>query len=138
MAYATLQDLIDRYGSDEITLLTDRSGSGSPDAVVAGTVLSNAADQMDAYLAARYQLPLNPVPGIVLGWNCDIARFQLYRTEAPANVTLNYKTALAELAQAQKGLLTLECSAVTSPTTSGAAEFSGAGRIFSADSLRGY
>ena len=138
MAYAALQDMIDRFGLDEMTLLTDRTGTGSPDPNTAAMVLNDASSQINTYLASRYQLPLTPVPDVAVRWACDLARFQLYRTEAPANVSQNYKTALTELVAAQKGLLTLEASAVDVASNGSAAEFSGPDRTFDKTSLRGF
>ena len=138
MAYATLQDLIDRYGASEITSLADRSGSGDPDqATVAGKAIGDASELIDGYIGGRYQLPLSPVPGNILRACCDIARFYLWRDQASEAVMALYKAALKLLADIQSGAVTLQSAAVDAAQTSDAAEIVSAPRLFSADSLRG-
>lgn len=130
--------MINAYGEEEITLLSDRVGAGVPDAAVVGAVLDDAAKQIDTYLGGRYQLPLTPVPDIANQWNRAIARFLLYRTDAPNNVIQLYKTAMSELVAAQRGGLTLEAAAVATATSGSAAEFQGTPRAFTPDTLRGF
>lgn len=138
MAYATLQDMIDRYASEGLTMLTDRTGAGVPDAAVVGLALDDASQVVDSYIAARYQLPLNPVPDQVGRWCCDIARFFLHKDEAPDAVKTLYSAAIAALKDAQAGRLTLEAAAVDSPTTGGTVLLSGPDRVFRTDRMGGF
>ncbi len=75
MAYATLLDLQDRAGAVEILQVSDRDDDGSPDAAVVAAALRTAEQTIDAYLAVRFALPLDPVPEIVAKWAVSIARY---------------------------------------------------------------
>lgn len=135
MAYAVLQDLIDRYGADELTQLTDQIGAGVPDATVAGVAIDDASNLIDGFVAGRYQLPLAPVPAQVKRWACDIARFYLWRDKASDHVTALYTGAMASLKMVAGGQLTLEAAAIETAESSDAAELAGPGRIFSRDTM---
>lgn len=76
--YATLADLVDRFGQSEIQQLTDRTRSGTPDAEVVGQALADAVAEIDSYVLGRYPQALDPVPPILTRIACDIARYQLY------------------------------------------------------------
>ena len=138
MAYAVLQDLIDRYGVQELTLLTDRAGVGQPDATVVGIALGDAAVTIDSFLAGRYQLPLQVVPQVVTLWCCNIARFLLWKDQASDAVTNLYKAAMAALALVQAGRMTLEANAVETPTDGETILVEGPPRQFDRRSLRGF
>lgn len=60
MAYASVRDCIDRRGAAEIALLADSKGSSKYEALE--KALDDASEEIDAYLAARHELPLDPVP----------------------------------------------------------------------------
>ena len=72
--YATRQDMISRFGEEEIRLLTDRDGSAGAivDAVL-DQVLADASAEIDGYIGGRYRLPLVTVPQILLlGWMANL------------------------------------------------------------------
>jgi phage gp36-like protein len=79
MAYATAQDLIDRYGATEIARLSAADGASvvAVDAVRCAMALDDATALVESYLRARYQLPLSPVPREILAATCALARHQL-------------------------------------------------------------
>ena len=136
MAYAVAQDLIDRFGVDELTALTDRTGTGEPDLVVIGRALDDAGRIIDSHLGSRYAVPLNPVDAVVQLWACDIARFLLYKSEVSDTVKARYSTALKALVQAQDGSLTLQAGGVTAQPASDSVQFAGDDRFFDRDSLK--
>lgn len=138
MAYAVLQDLIDRYGAQELTLLTDRTGTGQPDPNVVGIALGDATVTIDSFLAGRYQLPLLVVPPVVTLWCCNIARFLLWKDQASDAVSNLYKAAMAALALVQAGRMTLEADAVETPTDGETILVEGPERRFDRHSLRGF
>ena len=79
MAYATAQDLIDRYGQTEIARLSAADGASvvAVDPVRCAMALDDATALIESYLRARYQLPLSPVPREILGAACALARHNL-------------------------------------------------------------
>lgn len=79
MPYATVTDLVDRFGHGEMASLTDREGSGDNiiDAV-AEKVLSDASGVVDSYIGSRYEVPLKSPSEALKRYTCDIARSYLY------------------------------------------------------------
>ena len=138
MAYATLQDLVDRFGADELTALTDRTDVGTPDAVVVGRALDDAGQIIDSYLASRYAVPLNPVDAVVVLWTCDIARCLLYKSDVSDAVKARYATAIKMLVSAQAGALTLQANGTDAVTLSDTVQLSGSPRVFRTDRMGGF
>lgn len=77
MAYATSQNIEDRYGSIELLLVCDRDGDGSADTGVADNALDDATDEIDIYIGAKYDLPLATTPSILTRLCVDIAMYRL-------------------------------------------------------------
>lgn len=107
MTYCTQQDLIDRYGEEELTQLTDRDQTGSIDAAVLGAAIDDATATVDAYLGTRYTLPLAAVPAVLKRICCDIARYLLHGNAAPDTVADRHSAAIEFLQAAAKGELDL-------------------------------
>ena len=76
MAYASVADMVARFGDLEVIELTDRSHSGQIDEAVAKTALEDATAEIDAYLG-RFRRPFYDVPPILKRLCCDIARYRL-------------------------------------------------------------
>ena len=132
--YATQQDMTDRYGSEELIQLTDRSNSGAVDTTVLDQALADASAEMDGYLAARASLPLTATPPVLTRICCEIARYYLYDDAAPDVVQQRYKAAEAFLVNFSKGLVSLGIdSNDQAPATSDGADISSGGRVFSRD-----
>ena len=85
MPYATISDLVSRFGEDELVQLTDRSTppSRTIDAVVAVAALHSAAAEADTYLAVRYGTPVSPVPAMLTDAVCALARERLCVSGVP-------------------------------------------------------
>lgn len=106
MPYATLQDLLDRFG-DEVAQLTDASGLGVPDAPAVDRALAEAAEEIDSALRGRYVLPVMPVPDLLRRLACDLAREALFTQMVPETVAERAKAArllLSELAAGRRRL----------------------------------
>ena len=67
--YATVQDCIDRRGSEAVTVLQDESDTDAP----LKRALADASEIIDGYVGARHALPLISVPGILTAVCVDIA-----------------------------------------------------------------
>jgi len=107
MPYATQADLEARFGVDELIQLTDRAGTGVPDAAIVARALSDAAAEIDSYLASRYALPLSPVPAVLARIACDIARYRLWEDRASDEVRRRYEDARRLLESIAKGTVSL-------------------------------
>lgn len=138
MPYATQQDLVDRFGEDEVRQLTDRANTGAIDATVADQALADASEEMDGYIGARYQLPLATTPTVLVRLCADIARYRLYDAEPLPAVAQRYKDAVAFLTQISKGTVTLGLPATQQDAPSGAAQASAPQRVFTEGSLSDY
>lgn len=141
--YASVQDLIARFGQRELIQLTN--GPEDPGTAViaapAELALTDASSTIDGYLRSRYRLPLAAVPQRLVGLACDIARFGLMHGEGkiPTDQAKDaHDRAIAFLRDVAKGVadLGLDAAGSPAPETEGA-RFGGSGRLFSRDSLRG-
>lgn len=141
MSYATKQNMIDRYGEDEVIALTDRSNAGVVGDAVLAAALAETDAEIDPYLMARYTLPLASVPKVITGFACDITRYRL----TGANVTetdvvrLRYKDAIKFFESVAAGKISLGLDAVGSaPAEAGSVQVSAPARVFNDTSLAGF
>ncbi len=122
MSYATRQEMIDRFGEDELIQLTDRANppAGVIDNNVLDAALADADAEIDGYLQARYSLPLASVPLSIKRLARDIARYYLYDDGVPAVVAERYKEATRTLERISSGVVQLGLDAsgdTTQPST---------------------
>jgi phage gp36-like protein len=139
MAYAAVQDLIDRFGERELIQLTDRAepAAGTIDLVVAGKALSDADELINGYVAVVYTLPLSTTPAILTDVACLIARYRLHR-EPTDKVKYDYEDALKRLERIAKGLVKLPGEAGDAPApAAGVILTSGNPRDFTRESMEG-
>jgi phage gp36-like protein len=140
MPYATLTDLVTRFGETELAQLTDRSHTGAAiDAEVVQRALMDADAEIDARLQARYRLPLASVPRLLTNIACDIARYRLSDDRATDQVTRRFEDAVKLLDKIGRGEIHLGLDAADAPTReSGAPKAVNSGRVFSRDKLADY
>ncbi|MBB3231707.1 gp436 family protein [Halomonas stenophila] len=129
MPYITLQDLIDRFGQDELLQLAD-DGAGAIDQGEIDLAISDAGGEIDGRVAAGgYDVPLDPVPSIIQAYACDIARYRLYDEHATDQVTKRYEDAIKFLRAVAKGEVLLGIGGDADEPTAGSADFQSAGRV---------
>lgn len=141
MPYATTQDLIDRFGEEELLQLADRDGDGVIDAAVVERAAADADAEIEGYLVGRYALPLESVPPVLSRIACDMARYHLYDDLATETVRTRYEDArrLLESIAAGKVQLGLPASAGAAPVSGSPEVDSDApARVFTRDSLEGF
>jgi phage gp36-like protein len=136
--YATLADLIDRFGERELVELTDDAQAGSVDEALIARAIGSAESMIDGYLAARHQLPLSVVPRFLADAACDIARFKLWRTSPPELVQKNFDAAIAVLNRIADGKIRLDQGVATEAARAGAIIVNDPGRTFSRETLKGF
>jgi len=131
MPYATQADLVSRFGEQELIDQTDRINGAVVDAAVVAREIAYASAVIDAYLASRYALPLpDPVPDLLVGLCCDLARYALYTDAAPETVRDRYKDAVARLRDIAAGAIKLDL-ATPSVASSGLVQIDTGARLFS-------
>lgn len=141
MTYASLADLIERAGEDEILQVADRDGDGVADPDVVEAALIHADNQTNGYLAVRFTLPLATVPDLLRTWCVSIARYQLHRDGAPDYVVRDYKDALSALKDMVRGDVSLPIGVddpAPAPSNGGNVSIVGPEPVFSADKLKGW
>ncbi len=139
MSYASQQDLIDRFGTDELLQLTDRANVGAVDATVVARALGDADAEIDGYLTSRYSVPLSSTPPMLTRLACDIARYQLYADRVTDQVTQRYKDAVRLLVSLANGTVQLGvASGQAAPAVTGSVAIKADPRTFNASSLGDY
>jgi phage gp36-like protein len=103
VTYATQQDLIARFGYDEIAQLSDTEGTGALDQARIDQVLADTDARIDGYLGSRYVLPLTTSPPILANLACDIARYLLAKTVPTDEMRARYEDAVKWLTSVAKG-----------------------------------
>ncbi|CAD7055433.1 hypothetical protein RHAB21_00717 [Pseudorhizobium halotolerans] len=141
MNYATQQDLVDRFGEEELIQLTDRTNIpvSTIDPVVVDRALSDASELIDGYLKKVAKLPLSAVPGVLVKTSCDIARYYLHGKSADKDsaVTRAYNEAVNWLRDVSRGLVELSIDGGDAPAAGGGSVKAVApNRVFTRDSLR--
>lgn len=99
MSYATPEDYIAYFTERDATGSTAQRGKAEPDTDRIARHLRGASGRIDAYIGARYRLPLNDVPDALRDYCCDIARYLLTGTEhqCAEEIRLRYEDAIAWL-----------------------------------------
>lgn len=117
MAYATPQDLVQRFGEQEIVRLTtpagqELSGVGMEAAELA---LANASALIDSYVRRRYRTPIDVPPDEIRRVCQDIARYELSTGDGKLpgeEVKDRNRAALAWLRDISEGRVVLELDEV--------------------------
>lgn len=110
MAYITVAEYVARFGARETTLLTNETPGGAT--YVSEKVeraIDDADDIVEAYIGARYVVPVVSPPPVVRGWTAALAREALYTQtgKVPDAVTNAANIARGQLRDVQKGLMSL-------------------------------
>lgn len=131
MTYCTQQDLIDRYGEQELVELTDDAGRGIVETTKVTRAIDDAAAKVDGYLSGRYTLPLTVVPTALKRIACDLARYYLHDDQVPEIVRTRYEDACRFLEQVGTGRLSLGVDgAGAKPSPSNGAQVQTGGNVF--------
>jgi len=128
---------VHRFGLAETIALTDESRVGRIDRQPLFVALADSASEIDAYLAKRYPVPLDPVPPMVESIAADLARERLHGGRVPDPVVNRATAARRQLRDLAQGLMLLP--GVTEKTPSADTPLVEAPeRIFTRDNLAGF
>jgi phage gp36-like protein len=106
MAYTTTTDISSAIPEDVLRRLTDDNSLGETDEEKLQTLIDEAAGEIDSYLAGIYNLPLSPVPSILVKFNKDIAVYNAmgrYKNTVPETWVERYKAAIRFLERVADG-----------------------------------
>lgn len=138
MGYATVDDLISRFGERELIQLTDRSTppADQVDTTVAQPALDAAVAIVDGYVGAKYALPLTSTPALLVDITCDLARYRLFAAQAPDLVTKRYESAMTMLRGISSGSVKIDVDSIEPESRAPVIITSGNERRFTRSSLR--
>lgn len=140
-AYATQQQMTDRFGSGLLLALTDRASvaTGVVDSAVVAKALTDASEVIDGYLAAKYVLPLASIPGIVADLCQSIAIYKLHITQPDEKIVRDYQDALKALRDISDGRLRVPVAGLD-PASSDASgvQIVDRERPFTEDNMKGF
>lgn len=121
MSYATLSDLVDRYGEGMLVMLTDRGivPRGVVDETVVARALADADALIDGYLGGRYVLPLASTPPLVAQIAAQIAICNLHVTTPEPKIAAEKDAAIAQLRDIARGVILLPNAAGIQPAATG-------------------
>ena len=120
MPYATQQDLVDRFGSQELAQLTDPVAGTTINATTVARALADADAEIDTRLAMRYGLPLATVPIVLVRLAADLARYFLWDARVTDQVRNRYTDAIRLLDKIGSGAIKLPDVAALLTPASGA------------------
>lgn len=128
MSYAAETDIAARYGSNLLLTIADPDGTGAVNAALVTQALSDADQLIDSHVQERYQLPMSPVPSLLVTLAVDIAVYRI--ATLPTDEMRNrYQDALKLLKNIATG--TLQLGATPVPQSTGQqANLSGPPRVF--------
>jgi|SRR6185437_2998789 len=130
MAYATIPDMIRRFGEEELVRISTPAGQdlGGVVADVVESALEDASSLMDSYIRRRYQTPLDVAPPEVVANCATIARFNLSTGDGKTcseEVRDRHKSAMAWLRDLSLGNVRLELDEVAPTVEETAAVYIG-------------
>ena len=109
MAYATQSDLEAYFGTEQLLIAADRDGDGSADTGVITAGIAAAEEEIDSYLAVRYDLPLAATPGVLTRVCCDLAMYHMSvgHHSMTEDKETRYNNGVRWLEKLSKGIVTL-------------------------------
>jgi phage gp36-like protein len=114
MSYAQVTDMQARYPNRDLVQLTNEDPTVlTVNASFLTTFLGDASDEIDAYLEARFALPLSDPPAILTRLCCEIAMYHLNALRPIhdlADAKDKYEKAIAFLQEVSDGKRTLGLS----------------------------
>ncbi|MDE0382398.1 MAG: DUF1320 domain-containing protein [Defluviicoccus sp.] len=141
MAYATVQDCIDRRGEESLRELADDPHADALAWDALERALEDASDEIDAYVGARHDLPLDPAPRILVRLCVEIG---VYLAAADADQGTDerrrrYEGAIGLLRDIREGRASLGAADPDPPAEAEApvVQVESFPRVMTRDSLRG-
>lgn len=131
MAYAVIQDIVDRYGNDDL-LVAAANEDDTLDTAAVNRALDDASAEIDAYIGQRYHLPLPSPSKILLALCVDMALYKLSTgTELTDEQRRRYEDAIKLLEKIGSGVVTLGLPTGDAAASPQLAELIGPERQFS-------
>lgn len=141
MTYATLQQLIDRFGEQTLIACTDRgvAAQGEIDIAAVDRALADTDATINSRVGIRYRLPLDPVPTQVTDLAQAIAIYKLHVFAPDPKIKDDYLDAMRTLREIADGVAKLDAAGIE-PSSSGASgvQYIDRDRPLSPESMTGF
>lgn len=139
MMYATVSDMVSRFGEQEIIELSnlDLSQDIEIDQAAVERALTDASAEIDGYLAARYRLPVTGEVRLLSQMCTDIARFRLQKGVSTEQARQRYEDAVDTLKRISAGTMNLPLQAPP-PAIGEPVVVPGRARVFDDETMRGF
>jgi phage gp36-like protein len=146
MNYCTLNDLKECAEESDLIELTDETGQGVIEEDKTDAAIAWAGELIDGYLRGPYNLPLDPVPGILKPLAVELSIYRLYRLKmklsVPEPIRESYESSVKMLEAIRKGNINLGTLADETdsrvPSTTPVSISSPGDRVFTRETLKGY
>lgn len=138
MSYATVDQMVARFGEQELIQLSDPEAQALH-ADVLEEALKDASGVMDSYLARRYTLPLATIPAVLVECCADLAIYRLMRLRPLGSLEdakERSEAALAWLKDLASGKAVLTGLETPAPTPGGLVRLTASPRLFTRGALR--
>jgi phage gp36-like protein len=136
VSYVDAPGLLERFDEIELLASADRDGDQVVDSSLVEQAINDAGAEIDAYLRARYTLPLpDPVDPLIGRLAADIARYLLQDDNPLDEAVERYRRAVETLRRIANGQMHLQV--VTLRSTLSLATDS-PGRLFTHETLAGF
>ena len=144
MSYISNSDIQTRLGSSVYTQLTDDTGSGSPSEAVVDEARLGAEGEVNAYLARRYDVPIDlaahpELSDVLKSVSLDLAehRLRLRRPPVSAESSSRREAALEWLKAVASGAANLPAASDPDPSPLGGfdSQVTGEDRLLSRDEM---
>lgn len=113
MPYCNVEEILNIIPGDELINLTvDNPSNESVVDITRFNEVANYADELiNGYLRAKYHLPLDLIPELIVKLSADIVAYRLHLRrpqDIPEHIRENYKMANRTLGEIQKGNIILD------------------------------
>lgn len=135
MSYCTEDDLIIRFGEDELIDATGRGATTDIESDPLEGAISDSDGVIERHLRGRYKLPIEGNDELVL-IACDLTRYYLWGISAPEHVKERYEAALKALRDLARGVTVLDEEPADSGTGPRQPVVIAPDQIFTADKLK--
>ena len=136
--YVTKQNMIDRFGEENLIELTDRVEpyiSAIVDQVL-DQALNDASAVADSYISRRYDLPLAAIPPVLIIHTAALAYYDLHRGRYSDEVRTDRDDAVKFLRDISEGKALLDASGNEPESAPADARVEAPERIFNRDELK--
>lgn len=141
MPYATLAQLLERFGEAALVALTDRAqfAENVVDEAVVNRAIADADATIDGYLARRYTLPLTITQPLLTDVAGALVFWKLHTHTPDQKVKDDYTEAMKILDRISAGTIALTAAGIEAPNVQGTGvQITDRERLLTQDNMTGF